>query len=262
MENIDYLKEYYDSRNEDDRLLSKYGNIEFITTLHYINKFLSVGNKIIEIGAGTGRYSHKLALDGYDVTAVELMDKNIEILKQNTTKNENIKIFKGNALDLNFINNNEYDITLLFGPMYHLYNTDDQKKAFSEALRVTKDNGILIIAYCLMDASIMNYGFGGNNIKKLLEKELLNMDTFVAKSTPVEVFQLYRIEDINNLNSYFNVKRLHYVATDLYTNYFRKTIEEMDNETYNIYIKYHLKICEREDMVGISHHSIDVLKKI
>ena len=106
MENIDYLKEYYDSRNEDDRLLSKYGNIEFITTLHYINKFLSVGNKIIEIGAGTGRYSHKLALDGYDVTAVELMDKNIEILKQNTTKNENIKIFKGNALDLNFINNN------------------------------------------------------------------------------------------------------------------------------------------------------------
>ena len=146
--------------------------------------------------------------------------------------------------------------------MYHLYNTDDQKKAFSEALRVTKDNGILIIAYCLMDASIMNYGFGGNNIKKLLEKELLNIDTFIAKSTPVEVFQLYRIEDINNLNSYFNVKRLHYVATDLFTNYFRKTIEEMDNETYSNYIKYHLKICEREDMVGISHHSIDVLKKI
>ena len=55
--------------------------------------------------------------------------------------------------------------------------------------------------------------------------------------------------------------RLHYVATDLFANYFREAIENMDEETYEIYIKYHLKMCERMDMTGVSHHSIDVVKK-
>lgn len=261
MENNDFLKTYYDTRNEDERLQSKFGQIEFITTMHYINKYIVPGNKILEIGAGTGRYSHKLALDGYDVTAVELLDKNIEMFNKNTTKGEKIKIFQGNALDLGIIEDDEYDITLLFGPMYHLYTIEDQKKAISEALRVTKNKGILIIAYCLMDASIINYGFMGNNIKTLVEKKLLEVDTFRAYSTPAEIFQLYRKEDIDYLNSNFQVFRLHYVATDLFTNYFRNMINNMDEETYDMYIKYHLTICERMDMTGITHHSIDVLRK-
>jgi 2-polyprenyl-3-methyl-5-hydroxy-6-metoxy-1,4-benzoquinol methylase len=261
MENEGYLKIYYDSRNEGQRLLSKHGQVEYLTTMHYVNKYITTGMKIIEIGAGTGVYSHKLAVDGYEVTSVELLEKNIEMFNKNTTQNENIKIFRGNALDLNFIENEKYDMTLLLGPMYHLYNIDDQKKAISEALRVTKNNGIIFIAYCMMDASIINYGFMGNNIGQLVEKNLLELDIFKANSTPNEIFQLYRKEDIDYINSNFKIFRLHYVATDLFTNYFPKIIDNMDEKTYELYIKYHLLMCERMDVTGITHHSIDILRK-
>ena len=35
----------------------------------------------------------------------------------------------------------------------------------------------------------------------------------------------------------------------------------MDEETYNLYLKYHLATCERPDMTGYSHHTLDIFRK-
>ena len=66
----------------------------------------------------------------------------IEIFKQNTIPGETITITQGNATDLSMFADDTYDITLLLGPMYHLFTTEDKLKALSEAIRVTKKNGI------------------------------------------------------------------------------------------------------------------------
>ena len=80
-----YLIEFYNNYDEDNRLILKYGTIEFLTTMHYIEKYVKPGARILEIGAGTGRYSHALARQGYTVDAVELVEHNIDIFKKNTT---------------------------------------------------------------------------------------------------------------------------------------------------------------------------------
>ena len=54
---------------------------------------------------------------------------------------------------------NTFDITLVFGPMYHLYAESDKHQAISEALRVTKSGGVIFAAYCISDASILESGF-------------------------------------------------------------------------------------------------------
>ncbi len=78
----DHLVDFYNRIDEDSRLLSKHGRIEFLTTVNYIEKYLKDGMKIMEIGAATGRYSHYFAQKGFEVDAVELIEHNIEILKQ------------------------------------------------------------------------------------------------------------------------------------------------------------------------------------
>ena len=55
------LENYYSEWNEDDRLLSRFGQVEFLTTIRFIEKYLKQGMKILEIGAGTGRCSHYFA---------------------------------------------------------------------------------------------------------------------------------------------------------------------------------------------------------
>lgn len=256
-----YLKDFYENIDENGRLDSRYGHIEFITTMKYIEKYLKPGDKIIEIGAGTGRYSHTFARKGFFVDAVELLEHNINIFKANTAEDEKITIKQGNAVDLSGFENESYDITLLLGPMYHLFTEEEKLKALSEALRVTKKGGIVFAAYCMGDAAVLMYGFGRGKIHELIEKCMIDTETFAAFSAPWDIFELHRKEDIDALMSNFDVERLHFLATDGYANHIRATLDEMDDETYDLFVKYHLATCERPDMIGYTNHTLDIFRK-
>ena len=58
---------------------------------------LKKGMRVLEIGAGTGRYSLAIAEQGFKVNAIELIDHNIDILKSKITENCSIDVRQGNA---------------------------------------------------------------------------------------------------------------------------------------------------------------------
>lgn len=262
METAEILTQYYANYDEEGRLLSKHGSVEYLTTMRYIEKYLRPGMRILEIGAATGRYSHALARMGYAVDAVELVQHNIDIFRQKTRPDEQITIRQGDARDLSFLADASYDLTLLLGPMYHLFTVEDQMRALSEALRVTKHGGILMAAYCGNEATMVQYCFGRGMLKEEKYQKLVDPVTFKASSDPAELFELYRRENIDALMAHFSTTRLHYVGTDMATNYMRATIDEMDDELFAVYLRYHFAICERADCVGVSHHILDVHKKV
>ena len=263
METSKHLIEYYSNYDENGRLTSRHGSVEFLTTMRYIDQYLNPGDRIIEIGAATGRYSHAIARKGFTVDAVELVEHNIELFRQNTEPSENITITHGNAIDLSGFADNTYDITLLLGPLYHLYNQDDKRQALSEAIRVTKQGGMIFIAYCISDATLMSEFFAAQNLDlfEYMKQGMIDPVTFSTRSEPKDLFELVRKEDVLELTSYFPVTRLHYIATDGFTRYMRESINHMDDALFEQYLKYHFVICEREDMVGLSHHTLDVLRK-
>lgn len=259
----DYIQNYYNNYDEEGRLLSRHGQVEFLTTMRYIEKYLFNGARIIEIGAGTGRYSHSLAKRGYTVDAVELVPHNINIFKSHISAGEAITIRQGDARDLSEFADDVYDVTLLLGPLYHLFTFEDKQKAITEALRVTKQGGVVFTAYCMSDASLLEQGFkrGCFDIAEYINRGKIDPKTFRIHSEPEDLFETVRREDIDELMASFKVTRLHFVASDLYTNHMRDVVDVMDDKTFELYLKYHFTICERPDMVGITHHSIDVFRK-
>ena len=259
-----YLIEFYNTYDEDSRLRSRHGSVEFLTTMHYVEQYLTPKARILEIGAGTGRYSHALARQGYPVDAVELVEHNIEVFQRNTRAGEPVTISQGNALDLSAIPDNCYDITLLLGPLYHLYTPEDKRQAIREALRVTKPGGILFAAYVISDGCLLDEGFhrGNIDVAEYVRTGLLDSETFAAKSEPKDLFELVRKEDIDALMSGFPVKRLHYVASDGCARLLREAIDAMDDETFRLYLKYHFVTCEREDLVGVTSHALDISRKL
>ena len=50
------LSQYYERYDEDGRLADhRRGQLEYATTMRYIEGYLCPGDKVLEIGAGTGR---------------------------------------------------------------------------------------------------------------------------------------------------------------------------------------------------------------
>lgn len=263
MEANQYLVDFYNHYDEDSRLTSRHGMVEFLTTMRYIEKYLKSGDHILEVGAGTGRYSHTLARQGYTVSAVELVEHNIEVFQKNTLSSENISVIQGNALDLSVFSDGQFDITLLLGPLYHLYNKADKQQAIREALRVTKQGGIVFAAYVISDGCLLDEGFNRSNISvsEYIKNGLLDAKTFAAQSEAKDLFELVRKEDIDDLMADFSTTRLHYVATDGCALFMREAIDTMNDETFQLYLQYHFATCERKDLLGITSHAIDIFKK-
>lgn len=262
MNSFEALTTYYSNYDEQNRLAPHRGQVEFLTTVHYIEKYLLPGMRILEIGAGTGRYSHYFARQGYAVDAVELIQHNIDVFRELTEPGEPVTVRQGNALDLSEYEDGAYDITLLLGPMYHLYTEADQRLAMSEAIRVTKQGGVVFAAYCNNDMVMYQFCFARGMTDEGKYRELIDPATFKARSTPDELFRLYRKEDVDSIMSNFKVERLHYVGTDMLTRFIGDAVDAMDEETFALYMKYHLCVCERSDMVGATNHMLDVFRKM
>lgn len=259
---MSYLEEYYNNYDEEGRLLSQHGQVEYRTTMKYIRDCLSGISEpsILEVGAGTGRYSVTLAKQGVRVTAVELVEHNLALLKAKLDGSEPITAIQGNALDLSVFPDACFDLTMLLGPMYHLYMREDKKQALSEAVRVTKSGGHILVAYCMNEPTVVQYVFGSRHLREVLEKNLLTSDWHCV-SEPKEIFEQVRTEDIASLDAELPVERIKLVATDGATNYMRGCIDAMDEETFDKWMEYHFCICERQDLIGASHHTLDILKK-
>lgn len=253
------LEKYYNKFCEDKRLTRRHGQVEYITSMKYIHKYLENNEnaKILDVGAGTGRYSVELANEGYDVTAVELVKHNLGVLK---SKGSTVKAFQGTALDLSRFAENTFDMTLVFGPMYHLYTFEDKVKALEEAKRVTKTGGIILVAYCMNEYSVITYGFKENNIRTSIESGKLSEDFHVI-AEPEDLYDYVRIEDINKINAAASLERVQIIAADGPANYMRPVLNAMDEETFKLFIDYHFTTCERPDLLGASAHTLDILRK-
>lgn len=253
------LEKYYNKFCEDKRLTRRYAQVEYITSMKYIHQYLENNKnaKILDVGAGTGRYSVKLANDGYDVTAIELVKHNLGILK---SKGSTVKAMQGTALDLSRFSENTFDMTLLFGPMYHLYTFEDKVKALQEAKRVTRQGGFILVAYCMNEYSVITYGFKENNIRESIDNNKLTEDFHVV-SKPKDLYDYVRIEDINQYNKSADLQRIKLVAADGPANYMRPVLNSMDDDTFKLFLEYHFSTCERPELLGASAHTLDILKK-
>lgn len=260
------LEEYYNKFNEEKRLNSRHGQVEFRVSMKYIQEYLKecedAGRarseiRLLDIGAGTGRYSVAIANEGYDVTAVELVKHNLGLLK---AKNSSVKAMQGNALRLRKLEDEQFDVTLLFGPMYHLFSEEDRLKALSEAKRVTKKGGVILVAYVMNEYGILTYAFKEKHVMECVEQKRFTED-FHTVSEPKDLYDYVRLEDINALNEKAGLERIKILSPDGPANYMRTFLNQLSDEEFEVFVQYQMATCERPDLIGAGAHTVDILRK-
>lgn len=106
------ILEYYETYDEEARLIKDNAHkVEFITTVHYLDNIIEPSSRILEVGAGTGRYSFYFAEKGHKVTALDITPKHVEIMKKKARyKDLDIDIVLGNAKELSDFKDDSYDV--------------------------------------------------------------------------------------------------------------------------------------------------------
>ena len=246
----------YDIFNENSRLNhSKAARVEFLTTVRYIECYLKEGDRILDIGAGAGEYSFYFARKGYDVSALELADANIAAFRKKLTPEDRIDLVQGNALDLSRYADKSFDIVLLFGPLYHLKQNSDKQRCIREAKRVCKDDGKIFFAFIANDLVFLTeleynaHYFSNGDYDK---------ETFKLNDFP---FVFHTVEDARKLLADGGVTVLHEVASDGASELMAARINEMNDEDYAQYLRYHFYLCEKPELLGMTNHLLFVGEK-
>ena len=248
--NEQIVTEYYEQWEEDARVSVDAAHmVEYNITMSYIEKYLFEGCKILELGCGTGIYSLELAKRGYNVTAVDISEKNLKILEKNITQDMIIKTLQANSTDLSALNNDTFDICLCFGPLYHLFDQNDITKSINEIKRVVKLDGKIYIAFLSQDYIMMRMP---DEVFEAPKRYLDKNYNFISNID--EAFYYFRINDFENLMISNNLNKINLFTMDGITSFIRYYINELSEKAYNEYLNYLKMNCERQELLGFSPH--------
>lgn len=246
----------YDIFKEDSRLnWSQAARVEFLTTVRYIERYLRPGMRILDIGAGAGEYSLYFAEKNFEVDALELSETNINAFRKKLKDDMNLNLIQGNAIDLSMYEDASFDVVLLFGPLYHLSKEDLRMQCISEAKRVLKEDGTIFFSYISNDMVILTEF---KYRKNFFLEETYDHDTFKVNDFP---FVFFTLDQCRSMLKSANIKVIGEVASDGVTELMQEEVNELDEVSYDQYLRYHYYTCEKPEMLGRSNHLLFIGQK-
>ena len=254
------ISRFYERADEDSRLQrSRHGQLEYAVTMHYIRRFAAPGASVLEIGAGTGRYAVALAKEGMDVTAVELAENNLAVLRENCRGIPNIRPLQGDAADLSVLADGSFDLTLSLGPMYHLYEPEEVHKAIREAIRVTKPDGTLLFAFLSVFGIMYANYFTGK--WALGQAENFTAD-YEVRHFKEQMFTGY---DVTEFEGLFDGEPVDWITT-AGTDGALEAIEDrpdfcIPDEDFDAFANWYLHFAEKRELLGSTNHLLYICRK-
>lgn len=253
------IDDFYKNYDEDKRLeRDNVHKCEYIISRYWIDRYLKKDIKILEIGAATGRYSIKLAEEGYDITSVELIKYNLDILNSKIKDNMKIKTYLGNAIDLSMLSDEKYDLVLCLGPLYHLQK-DDMKKCIYEALRVAKKGAILFFAYIPSNFAFVKAINETPNYLEDYESEYNNNFNIIDSKNQFVFIKPLEIEDIMKE---CGVEKINHVATNGISRLISDKVNSFNEKEFNIWIEYLKYSSDDSSQLGYGQNSLFIGRKV
>ena len=148
------IEAYYDRGDEEDRLSTGDGLLEYARTQVLLGRFLPPPPaRILDVGGGPGRYAVWLASEGYEVILIDPVPLHVAQARARADRHP-FQAQLGDARALDFANDT-FDAVVLLGPLYHLTERDERVGALREAMRVVRPAGVVVAAGISRFASLI-----------------------------------------------------------------------------------------------------------
>ncbi len=153
------------------------------------------GLKVLDIAAGTGRFSLELAKRGANVTVFDSSENMLKIAKMKFEKEgliEKLSIHQGVATELPFVDG-EFDICVCINAMNHIPRFDS---VLSEIGRVLKKEGVSVTNYTNWLSYYLPFGVWAN-----LKQKSVTRDVYTKWFTLTEIKTAHKVTglDVDNV---------------------------------------------------------------
>lgn len=153
-----------------------YSRLEYEETHHFLDRELPESGHLLDVGGGAGRYSVELAQQGYDVTLVDRSSRQVELAAEKASEHgvtDSITVQTGDVRDLGFAVDT-FDATLcLGGPLSHVLDVEERRRAATELRRVTTPGGPVFVSVMGRLAALQTISRMAGRVEGSDETELL-----------------------------------------------------------------------------------------
>jgi len=254
---------------ETDRLGQHVFQLEKIRTQEIILRYLKTSMNIADIGGATGAYSFWLHDKGHRVHLLDAAEFHVEAAtKISISENKPLaSITLGDARQLPY-DDEQFDLVLLFGPLYHLQEREDRVKSIAEAKRVLKKDGILLAATITRYASLFD-GFWQGFIddpafENILKQDLEDGNHFNPVNHPMYFTNahFHTQKEIEEEFSTAGFSKFNTIAIEGFGWLTPNFMERWNDEDARKKMLKYIKQTERDPvMIGISAHVMTIARK-
>jgi SAM-dependent methyltransferase len=247
-----------------------YHEIEFIVTMHFLEKYLPKSGLVLDAGGGPGRYTIELAKRGYDVVLLDLVPDMLKLARRKIKKAEvaeKVRQFaEGSIEDLALFDGETFDAVLcLGGPLCHLLDVKQREKAASELVRVAKKDAPIFVSVIgrigLIKSMLTRFQNEMTHAKHHWETGNyipgLYGDGFTAA-------HWFLPEELKELFEKRNVEVLEMAGLEGLSSHFEKETNKLykDQEKWNMWFELLLETCTHPSVVGGCEHFLLVCRKL
>lgn len=257
--NQDKIFDRYTVGKEDGReTYSRNDGLEYHYTKKHLEGFINPTDTVLEIGCAAGYYGFYYANKCREYVGIDLFPPHIELLNHRIKEGKitNMSAQVGDAINLENITDNSFDVVLCLGPMYHLPK-EERELAFKEAARVCKEGGILAFAYIV---SIGTYA-GACVLYSNYPNEKTN-DYVLNKGMDdmrPELFFYTMPEDMEETATRYGLRKVKNLGTNFMCLLHR--VNDMTDEQFEVMRPLYDQMASHESCTGMAGHALLICKK-
>ncbi|MFG2822624.1 class I SAM-dependent DNA methyltransferase [Kitasatospora sp. NPDC048365] len=147
---VDAIRRYYDdfAEQEQDRLTKDVaGRVSFEIHRRFLERYLKEGHRVLEIGAGPGRFTAVLAERGTRVVVTDISPVQLHLNEVNVTAaGAEHAVQARHTLDVRDTSrfpDSSFDLVLAYGgPLSYAF--DQEREALAGLLRIVRSNGVVV----------------------------------------------------------------------------------------------------------------------
>ncbi|MFC7113792.1 class I SAM-dependent methyltransferase [Natronoarchaeum sp. GCM10025703] len=168
-------QQFYDEYGHDewDRLETGIdGRLEFEETISALEAGLPESGHVLDAGCGAGRYAVWLAERGYEVIALDLSQRQVEMARRHAAERgveSKVSVFQGSITDLP-LPADRFDATCcLGGALSHVLDDGERVRAVEELRRITAPEAPLFVSVMGLLGAVQLYALSGSYLEALPE---------------------------------------------------------------------------------------------